>query len=186
MKREEIEAMPAGRELDALVAEHLFGWEWLEHKTKKLKALYAPETDGGNYGWVRYNFNAEEMQPADPETKRYRDWDRVCSFRHRHPTDKTIYGYEEVGLPKYSVDGNAMLQVIQKVYEMDYGKVSIRLNASHYHGYGASVFVAATNDLNVPSVKYDRTFNHGFPDDALPLAVAKTSVIWALTKKGML
>ena len=47
MNREEIKNMPAGPALNALIAEHFFGWKWVEGKTAagEFKMLTPPDGD---------------------------------------------------------------------------------------------------------------------------------------------
>jgi hypothetical protein len=103
----QIDAMEAGREMDALIAVHLFGWQWMRRRNPALCALIAPEGDE----WERVNWYAQEWrdEPTWPtDEHRFTDWDR-CGFL------RVGRGLEF--LPRYSdgTDMNATWQVIARV-----------------------------------------------------------------------
>ena len=93
----------AGRELDALVAERVMGWEWLERATgngnNTRKALFAPLSSD----WVRFNFDPAKWSPAKPNTERFADWNQCCESRQRSTR----------GVPRYSTDIAAAWQVVE-------------------------------------------------------------------------
>lgn len=63
------------RKLDALCAEHVFGWSWWEREAHgtTLKAIFPPdENDRANWG--------ECFEPAKNDTNTFSDWDR--SLKH--------------------------------------------------------------------------------------------------------
>lgn len=74
LTREQILAMPAGRSLDALVAELIFGWKWEKwiagRTTEPLAALIPPL----DYDGPRWNYpGPESTQPATRLDKRWND-----------------------------------------------------------------------------------------------------------------
>ena len=92
------------RELDAFIAEHLFGWTWLEHKSAHdavwRKGLFPPE--GSEY--ERVNYAPGRFQPARPGIERFSDWDR-CGYRA---------GSRPLNfMPHYSTDPAAMMEVLE-------------------------------------------------------------------------
>lgn len=108
--------IPAGPELDAKIALHLFGWRWFQRDSgglihKRRCALYPP--DDGN--WVRWNFHDSFEQIGEwPEPKqRFSDWDRCGSVAE----DRSI-GRPLKFLPNYSSEWSDMRIVVEKMREL--------------------------------------------------------------------
>ena len=100
----------AGRELDALIAYHHYGWRWFARDAwggVRRSALYPPDTEP----WIRWNFYIS-FQPFNgwPEPdRRFIDWYRCGSHQ----------GYRENpqlnGLPKYSTDVALAITLMEKL-----------------------------------------------------------------------
>jgi len=111
LTREQILEMKAGREFDALVAELVMGWEWLQRPNEEAgsvvirKALFGPEP------WVRFNFNPEQWVPAQESAPRFYDWDECCGLRENDGHINTFR------LPPYSTDIAAAWTVVEKLIE---------------------------------------------------------------------
>ncbi len=74
-----------GRELDALVAIHLFGWTWKTHATTGTRSLLSPQSyPASTREWTGW-------QASDGSEPRSSGWDRIGD-----------------GLPFFSSDGNAI------------------------------------------------------------------------------
>lgn len=98
------------RQIDALVAERVFDWEWWErsfNKCSSRRCLFPPERDG----WIRLNFSVDYWSRGQPSTKRFSDWDECCR------NDQT----GARGLPRYSTLINAAMQIVEKVREQGFG-----------------------------------------------------------------
>lgn len=91
MTSEEIRALPAGRELDALMAVRLFGWRWLRSRATGHVGLWGPDP---GLRWT-CNPDAEDVTGREAEYQRYSDWDRCGYGKHPDP------------LPSYSTDATA-------------------------------------------------------------------------------
>ena len=100
----------AGRELDALIAYHHYGWRWFarDHWDGMRRcALYPPDTEQ----WIRWNFY-KDFQPFDewPEVEqRFSDWDRVGSPRKYRENQHLGW------LPKYSTDLAAAIGLMERL-----------------------------------------------------------------------
>lgn len=126
----------SGRELDAAVAERIFGWQWWErpsHNGKPRKGLFPP-LEGSE--WEPANFSTEIFQPAKPGTERFSDWDR-CAIRH-HPNGRSF----DVGLPHYRRDPAAMMDLIDKLESMG---LSIQITCD---GFGKHVAIFAYEETH--------------------------------------
>ena len=104
---------------DALVAETIFNWVWLERlphngtiSNKPLKGLFPPENDP--WGWERCNYTPQSYQPAKPETPCFVDWPRcACKPSKKHP-----WQWDSFETPRFTTDVKddhmAMEQVVTK------------------------------------------------------------------------
>lgn len=105
------DTLPAGRELDALVAERVMGWEWLERRmdvhdpSTARKALFPPSDSE----WIRINYNERDWSAASSATPRFHDWDEAAL--------RSKGGAAELCLPYYSSDIAAAWQVVEKMAE---------------------------------------------------------------------
>jgi hypothetical protein len=84
------ERLEAGRELDAEVAEKVFGWRWFLGPGHKAISFQPPLSDG----WERPMFHPDSVDVTDRQTEyeRFYDWDH-CGRRDGRS-----------GLPNYSTD----------------------------------------------------------------------------------
>ncbi len=96
MKPEDIENMPAGREMDALVAEKVMGWKWL--------IGVANLGSGPKY---RYLDEPHVWNPPRVE------WDGKTEMPINHPCINTEWEY-----PEYSADIAAAWEVVEKLREL--------------------------------------------------------------------
>jgi hypothetical protein len=73
LTREQIENMPAGREMDALVAEHVMGWKWYTSVASagRLKALGVKDQHFYGDGWSLAGSAAEPYVDALRHVPRY-------------------------------------------------------------------------------------------------------------------
>lgn len=103
-----------GRELDALVAQYIFGWIWYLHKGRGRVAIFPPENKDG---WIRWNFfNSEDWEPLDEpgDHLRFTDWDRLASPARE-------LGEEFGGfMPHFSTDIAAAWQVDRPVWQREF------------------------------------------------------------------
>lgn len=111
---DEIAAEPAGPELDAFVAYHLFGWRWFRSKLPEVAwcILQPPDSDGWKRApWGRDAFaevpitTVEEWRSLDRAT----DWNQ-CGWYcpdGRMPPQKR-------GVPKFSTDIAAAWSVVER------------------------------------------------------------------------
>jgi hypothetical protein len=89
------------RDIDAAIAERLFGWKWfkksvskLDGSTVELSAIFGPEEE-----WNRVNYHPASWSPSDSSAERFEDWDRLC---YKPGKDRRERSYE--GLPRFSSD----------------------------------------------------------------------------------
>ena len=121
--------LKAGRELDALVAFHLFGWRWFQKQsyTGEYRCALYPPDDGL---WIRWNFiGFEQIGEWPEEARRFSDWDRCGSragFRQR-----PHLGW----LPHYSTDIAAVWQVLERLQQQG---ILAELGAIDSRGWFAS------------------------------------------------
>jgi len=103
------------RELEAKIAEHWFGWVWLESQRRGLdgyrKALFCPANDPV---WIRANFYPPDWRPAKPETKRFADWDYCCFIRASNST------VGKIGFPQFARDWGCAEELIAKLAAKDW------------------------------------------------------------------
>lgn len=97
-----------GRDLDAAVAERLFGWRWyvrtpLLPGEVPLMGLFPPDTEG----FTRWNFSDRvfRLVREGEQFERFSDWYRCGSVGEDFST----------GLPHYSTDHNAAAQVLAEI-----------------------------------------------------------------------
>jgi hypothetical protein len=110
------ENFTADRLQDALVAETIFNWVWLERLPREddpdkkfLKGLFPPEND--SHGWERVNYYPEWYQPAKPETPCFTDWPR-CGYK---PNRKTPWQTEDSECPRFTTDVRHDYMVLERV-----------------------------------------------------------------------
>lgn len=99
------------RERDALVAEHVMGWQWFERNLndgESRKALYPPEKNG----WFRANWSNTLYRPASEKTERFSDWDNACGRREDNSRHVA-----EWGVPHFSTEASADYSVLKHVRE---------------------------------------------------------------------
>ncbi len=87
------------RELDAWIAQYLWGWEWWQRaneeagKTVIRRAIYPPL----NSGWIRFNFSESVFTRCnDMSVPRFSDWDKVCAEEDWRKENRRI------GLPRFT------------------------------------------------------------------------------------
>lgn len=116
-----------GRELDALIAERVMGWEWLEtvaHDGVTRKAIFPPLS----IEWVRINFSAQDWTTASDSAERFSDWFECC-----RRADRQVYG-----LPAYSTDIAAAMDVFEHLHRKGH---MISVNASgEGNGYWCVIY----------------------------------------------
>lgn len=102
------------RELDAWIAENLFGWAWFERVNREgidivfRKALFPPD-DEKHIRWNLIGF-----APAKEETQRFSDWDKCGSARGENGFSK-----EPRGVPYYTTDPAAAMEVLHECWKKD-------------------------------------------------------------------
>jgi hypothetical protein len=68
MGKDEVMALE-GRELDAAVAERIFGWQWLMHPHLNRAEIFSPQAvtylRGPHYGWLPDDGSKERMRPYE-------------------------------------------------------------------------------------------------------------------------
>jgi len=101
MTHDEIEVMPAGRELDAMIAEELIGWKWYSRKSHDLSFLVPPDAAPE---WLEKWCN-----PSHRQAERFEDWDAMQSFGSKYHR-----------LPRYSTDIAAAWTVAEAMHEAGY------------------------------------------------------------------
>lgn len=99
---------------DALIAEKLFGWVWLERESDnfrgtRLKCLFPPEDDPD---FERVNYAPESWIPAHKDTKPFSDWYRGGVSRDRKKSGQPVQF-----LPAYTTDPAADYLVLCKLRE---------------------------------------------------------------------
>lgn len=107
--------LPAGRELDAAIAQHLFGWRWMERTMPDVKAIAlfpSATSDLMNPG------NWRDVTDEPVKALRFRDWTR--------------------DIPRYSTDATTMLAVLEKMIERGWvyqlgGEVHHQPDAAFWH-----------------------------------------------------
>lgn len=126
------------RELDAWIAVNLFGWEWLARYTRSnsesdtefaRRAIFPPVSDE----WIRFNYIGAQWWPANMSEPLFSDWDRCCVERD----DDNINGqFRKYGLPKYSTDPAAAMDVLKKCLtsqmELGFGDPMISKDGNNY------------------------------------------------------
>lgn len=77
----DVDTLEAGRELDALIAEHLFGWTWWEQFSKHhgglRKVMMPPQFTNPKGEW----------RPAAPDTEPWPGWDTIAAGPPEFSTD---------------------------------------------------------------------------------------------------
>lgn len=118
------------RELDMLVAYHLFGWRWFRSKSRSLCTFQPPE--GGNFeqvgSWIRAPWGENVYDPVEgipPAAERFSDWD-AHGWR--------VLGQQQFksGVPHFTRDHAAMMEVMEKlpaVWEIVYSSEKRRGSA---------------------------------------------------------
>lgn len=101
------------RELDALIAIHVFGWRWMRNTHVGKCALIAPETSAEEAleGWKASNWCAAEWEPCEgipAQVERDRGWARICSEYRGGELLRT-------GLPRYSEDIAAAWKIVTEM-----------------------------------------------------------------------
>lgn len=157
MNRAQIE-QATGRELDAMIAEHLFGWRWMELSrpswTHPVVGLY-PSTD------------SDLMNPGDwrdvtdepIKAVRARDWSR--------------------NVPAYSTTGDKMLLVLEKMNELRYIDILGR-TGGELMPIVAKFFAPLLDDA--PKFTFAECFTAA--SNNRPEAVCRAALLALLTQKG--
>jgi len=123
MTRAEILALPPGRQLDGLIAYHVFGWRWWRNNNHNLAGLFPPDTPD----FVRWNFNPlvfTELPDEFPDN-RYADWWR-CGSRQRDAQGEVIRD-----LPNYSTEFRDLEEVLES-FGTDCGVILTRRQRGDY------------------------------------------------------
>lgn len=150
------------RELNAAVAQELFGWRWFlstHLADRKLIGLWPPERDG----WVRSNWHAEWFEDVtghESDYKRFVDWDRLGR--------KGKNGRDGIGVPHYSSSWDAMRLVVE---EMDRRGFWCRMR-SRFNPDDKAVAGFTPHDCT----GWNGDPDHKTLDDSLPTAVARAAL----------
>lgn len=99
----------ASRELDARVAVHIFGWEWMRRKSDGMCALFAPEGGDWDTSLIRPSPAWEKCDGTPPTELWMRGWDRA-SVR----AVEGRYGQVDY-LPCYSSDIGAAWEIVEEM-----------------------------------------------------------------------
>lgn len=89
------DTLPAGRELDAEVAEKVMGWRWIKLKINGVVAIFSPERAAD---WISHNV-CIDVTGKESDFERASDWDRADC------------------LPAYSTEPAAMMRVVEVLRE---------------------------------------------------------------------
>ena len=101
----------AKRELDALIAERLFGWRWVKYPAPNLSehrlltGIVPPAAPGRIYS----NRTDRIWQPSTPDAERFSDWDTLYWWDDDGASDIRR------GMPHYSTDIAAAVQVEDEI-----------------------------------------------------------------------
>lgn len=158
MTDDEIDALEAGRELDALIAEHVFGWKW--YKRVGRAVLLPPGFD--------INFLYERLESTDGLEREHIDSIRFVASNNPKEWDFSSFP----PFPKFSTTWNGMGQVLDelsKTHDFMYS----------YYEMGHWTFqIVELND------GVTRKLGTGTADTPM-LAVCHASLKWALLEGGV-
>lgn len=118
---DEILEMEAGRELDAIVAEHVLGWRWMSQPTQaghtSERSMMVPP-EGSDY--EAFNFVPALGRQVDRHFARFSDWDMCCGRRDRSwPVSASVSSRQQIGLPHYSTDIAATWEIVEHLARQD-------------------------------------------------------------------
>lgn len=118
----------SARERDALIAVHLFGWEWMGRDNVEYDGIVFRRAIYGPPPYVRFNYSDEIYRPATESDPLFSDWDSCCGLRGQS-------GHiEHHGMPRYTSDISDAFQVVEKMREKGFGIqiVSTRIGLTGY------------------------------------------------------
>lgn len=160
--RAEIENMPAGREMDALVAVEIFGWRWMKYPAPNardmvLTGIFPPRSICSIESPNEYQ---RIWQPSDAAAPRFAPWD--------DPIWWDLDGTMQRGLPHYSTDISAAWLVIKALNKgMFRLELGARIASAEFSGYSKK-----------------KTTVHGVPEDVAPLAICRAALLALLPQAG--
>jgi hypothetical protein len=148
-----------GRDMDGEIAIHFFGWQWYlspRREKEKLVGLW-PSDD---FEWDRLGFACDMIciGKSYDGYKRYDDWFKLACPKDQHISSTSF-------LPHFSSSMTDTWLLVEKIVDMDYGKIHI--DCSHYHG----CHVWASNEEKAT----DRMFV-AEPKE-VPLAICKAALL---------
>lgn len=178
---DDLRGMTAGRELDALVAYHLFGWRWYRDERRgrySFQPPTAPKMDDDQIGvWTQSPWGpGMYSQPAEhwpAEDERFIDW-------HRSGMRCRKYAQFESGVPAYSTDPAASAELRRHlVADRRWQEIQVRL-------YRDSVVLSLVPD---PQTEPATFVEHTEPVTGDPVAAecaawAKAAVLSVLAEAG--
>lgn len=147
----------AGRDLDAVVAVRVMGWEWLERLEdlyqRPRKVIYPPLGPD----WIRFNYFWDKYSPAQPTTERFSDWDECC---------KRVDG--ATGMPRYSTDIAAAMEVVEKMRESWSVEIYCDFPDREWN---------VTFCKRDPEAQWIQTDTHSVDSESLPEAICRAALI---------
>jgi hypothetical protein len=112
------------RDIDALIAEKIFGWEWWMNTERRKRLLVGPSPP-----WDRWNWAGAIMRRwnGDLSVQKFSDWDRACALRDPRIPIRLLHA----GLPYYSINAAASKELRDRMRELGW-KYRLEFGAEGY------------------------------------------------------